>query len=429
MKVLIKKGEKKQIKNTPELNIPDKKISFAIIFQFCILITNSTIKHVLNIENPTTRSIISAIFMLVVGILFLKNLNIVLKRIGKLFTWTYFVFIFIFLFNALIFKENAKYILGNSFWFFLMCLPISLYYIAIENKVIFLNMLIKSAYYQIALGFFYTVSTNYTIPEYDMVFSYQIMIPIIILFYKIYNKFNIIDFILIIFGVSSIVIIGSRGPILSIILFSTIFIFIDLIRNRKKFKSVYMYFLGLIAVFFSFVYFEQILYQVNMFLIKFGISSRTMILLSGGNADFSTGRSYIYKLVIQKILEKPVLGYGLAGDRIFLYGSYPHNIFLEVLVQFGIIFGSSILTIFIFYWIKGIALNKNKEEQDLAIMFFGIGLVQLFISGSYIEASNFWLFMAICFNSVHFKKQETEKVCRCRQSVSVRNSTYRDIRY
>jgi len=400
---LSKKGSK-AYDNILKMELQDKKISFAIVFQFSMLITNYTIKYVFSITTPSTREIISFTFMLIVGMLFLKNLNTVLKRIGKLFIGTYAIFAFIFLINMLMFTENMEYIIDASFWFFLICLPLSLYYIAIKNKGIFLDMLIKSAYYQIALAILFFTISIFKDPAYDMVYSYLIMVPIIILLYKNYNKLSILDSILILIGLFSIVAIGSRGPILSIILFSTTLIFVYSFQNRNKLKTIIISFLGFVTVTLGFVYFKELLYRVNILLINFGINSRTMYSLMNSNLDFLSGRGYIYELTVQKIFEKPIIGYGLAGDRIFLNGTYPHNIFLEVLSQFGIIIGFTIIIIFIFYWINGVLLNRNKEERDIAILFFGIGLVQLFISGSYISSSNFWLFMAICISSVHFKK-------------------------
>jgi O-antigen ligase len=400
----MEKYDKKRINNISQSEIQDRKISFAIIFQFCMLITNYTFKHLFNITNTSIRETISFIFMLLVGAIFLKNLHIVFKRIGKLVIGVYFIFAFIFLINILIFNQNIEYIKNISFYFFLICLPTFLYYLAIENKVIFLKMIIKSAYYQIALGILFIITTDFTVGQYDMVYSYLILVPIIILLYKLYNKFNVLDFILVIFGVCSILIIGSRGPILSIILFNTVFLLINLFKNKMKIK--YGINLLLITIFFVFVYFDELLYKIDMFLRDYGISSRTMYLLMNNNADFSSGRLDIYKLTIEEILKKPILGYGLAGDRIFLNGTYPHNIFLEVLAQFGVVFGSLILIIFVFYWFIGMVLNKNKTERDLAIMFFGIGVVQLFVSGSYITSANFWLFMSICINSIHFRKNK-----------------------
>jgi hypothetical protein len=394
--------------NLLEVNIlnckHDKRISFSIIIQLCMLITNYTIKELFAIENTSLRELMSLFFMLLVGLIFLINLPIVLKRIGRLFFFTYLMFGMLFTLN-LFFYKNVGYILEVSFWFFLICLPTGLFYVAIKNKKIFLNMLIKSAYYQIivALLFFISSILKTSLFNYDMVFSYLILVPIIILLYKcIFNGIKLLDILLIFAGLVSIITIGSRGPILSIIIFSMISILIFFFENRSKFKSLIFFFLlgtGFI-IFISTL--NSLLFSFEKLLARFGIQSRFITLFTSEKIDFLTGRSDIYQLTIQNIMDNPLFGLGLAGDRVLLKGTYPHNIFLEIVSQFGIVIGSIILIIFLFYWIAG-PIYSNKSERDLIVIFLGIGLVQLFVSGSYLTSSNFWLLMGACFSSLHIK--------------------------
>ena len=133
----------------------DRKVIFTIIFQFCMLITNYTVKELFNINDPAIRSRISFLFMIIVALLFIKNFFIVFKRIKNLFINTYIFFAIVFLVNFLLFYENQKYIIDVSFWFFIICLPSGLYYISIKDKGLFLSMFIKSGYYQILVGLIY----------------------------------------------------------------------------------------------------------------------------------------------------------------------------------------------------------------------------------------------------------------------------------
>lgn len=384
--------------------IEDKNISFAIILQFCLLITNYSFKQIFNITNPSSRAIVSAIFMLIVGIVFLKNLNIVLKRKGRLFVGLYSGSISIILFHTLLFNQNIEYMGEIIFYLFLICIPIFLYYYAIYDKAIFLSILMKSAYYQMGLGVIFFIDTLFSPIEYDMVFSYLILVPLTILLYKIYNKFNLFDTFLIALGLFMIIVVGARGPIISLVIFWIVLILINSFRNKIKLTRLMVFLIALIIIVLGMVYYESILLKIDLLLQDIGIYSRTITILLTENIDFSSGRIPIYKYTIERIVDKPIFGYGIAGDRIFLNGTYPHNIFLEILVHFGVISGSIIIIMLIFYWFSSMVRSKNKEEVDLAIIFFGIGLVNLLISGSYITSSNFWLFMAICIDSVHGSK-------------------------
>lgn len=386
----------------------DKKISFAIVVQFCMLITNYAFKEVFRIYNPDVRALTSLVFMLIVGLLYIKNIKLVFRRIGRFLLMSYIFSASIFLINILMFPENVIYLLDVSFWFFLIALPTALYYLSIFDKSIFMSMLIKSAYYQMFAGIIIFVSKLLYNPGYDMAFSYQILIPVVILLYKITHiKYRTLDVILIISGIILILSIGSRGPIVAIIAYSILLYVLKLFENRKRQKTVIINLFTFFVSFILILNINRILLLLEKKLIEFNISSRTLRMIIHGTGDFTTGRSSIYDATILNILEKPFLGYGIAGDRVFLSGTYPHNIFLELLAQFGIIVGSIIAVIFLTYSLKGIFFNKNHIEKHLAVMFFGIGFIQLLFSGSYLTSSNFWLFIAICTSSVHFKKTKS----------------------
>jgi O-antigen ligase len=242
---------------------------------------------------------------------------------------------------------------------------------------------------------------------YDMVFSYLMLVPMIILSYKLlFIRFKLSDVVLVIFAIITVVIVGSRGPLLSYFVY-LLLLFVNFVRiNRFKAKSFVLVVASTIIISTFMLNLNSYVSQFNNQLIKLGIQSRTIYLLLGNNIDFLTGRSEIFADTVNKILLNPILGYGIGGDRVFLNGTYPHNIFLELFTQFGIVLGGFICLLLITYWVIGIFLNKSPINQHLAIIFAGIGLISLFSSGSYLTSSNFWLFMAICVSSVHSYRKE-----------------------
>ena len=385
-----------------KMNIGDKKIAFAIIFQFCILITNYAVKSVFQVNDPIIRFYISLFFMLIVGILYLKNIGIVLSRIGLTFMYIYIFFGLIFLISSLAFPENNIYLIEAAFWLFLICLPTAIYYLAINDKAIFLDMLLLSGNFQMILGFIIFVSMVISQTTYDMVFSYLFLVPIIIITYKMFFiKFKIIDLISIILGIIAILLYGARGPLLAYIIFIMLLVLNYFLKSKIKPKDLIIIMIAQTSILLLAINVNLLLNNINKLLLQFGLHSRTLYLLMSENIDFSTGRSGIYEMTLERIFKKPIFGYGITGDRLFLNGAYPHNIFLELLAQFGIVFGGIIIIIFVIIWIKGVFVNKNITENHLGIIFAGIGLITLFYSDSYLTVSNFWLFMAICFSTVH----------------------------
>jgi len=398
---------KKKLSDAEKSDRDDKRISWTIILQFCMIITNYTVKEVFQINNSDMRSFISFIFMILIGIMYLKNLRIVFKRISMFFIFSYIFFMCLFLLSPLLNPETIEFLPNIAFWLFIICLPTAQYYLAIREKSIFLNMLILSGYYQLFLGLVIFISMILTTPTYDMVFSYLILVPMVILTYKLlFINFRIIDVALILLASISVVTVGSRGPLLSYFIYLVLLFVNYLIKNRLKAKALVLFLLSTTFISAIVLNFNFFIKQLNNLLIKYGIQSRTIYLLLSDNIDFSTGRSEIFSNTINNIFLNPVLGYGIGGDRVFLNGTYPHNIFLEIIAQFGIVLGGIFSLVLIMYWFIGIFLNKNTIDQHLAIIFAGLGLISLFFSGSYLTSSNFWLFMAICISSVHFTKHK-----------------------
>lgn len=385
----------------------DKKISFAIILQFCMLITNYTFKQLFKITDSNIRTMISGIFMALVGIYFISIIKVVFSRIGKAFINSYLISLIIILFNMLFFPNNFQYLLEISFYLLLICMPIFLYYAAIEDKSILLEMLIKSSYYQMMIGIIFFIATDFSVARYDMVFSYLILVPVEILLYKMYSDFNIIDILLFFVGLMMIIIMGSRGPMLSLAIYWILLVIKHIHNSENMVRYFIAFFLFVTIIRIIWLNFDIMVLKLDLILRNMGFSSRTLSIFLSDSVDFSSGRINIYSFIIGCIKERPFLGYGLAGDRVLLGGTYPHNIFLEILVQFGIIIGSLIIVLIIYLCIKAMFNNKDKVETDLALLFFGIGFVQLLVSGSYLTSGNFWLFMSICINSTNAIKYKS----------------------
>ena len=86
------------------------------------------------------------------------------------------------------------------------------------------------------------------------------------------------------------------------------------------------------------------------------------------------------------------------GDGTF----YPHNIFLEILLHFGIV-GLLIFLLIVISIIKHIHYNKKngKKLASIEIVFLIMSL-GLLVSGSYIRSAWFYLALLIPFNESYY---------------------------
>lgn len=158
----------------------------------------------------------------------------------------------------------------------------------------------------------------------------------------------------------------------------------------------------------------------------FGLSMISDILMSHGlNSRFidsiknfatfeelSNGRSRIWETAISLIKTGPFYGYGVYGERNAIYNigmkwGYSHNIFLEILVDFGWLFGSIIIVVLFFYLVLFFKSSKDKYEKLLVIIFLTIGF-ELVLSNSIWLHSGLWILMGLIVNHFKYKRQKRD---------------------
>ena len=75
---------------------------------------------------------------------------------------------------------------------------------------------------------------------------------------------------------------------------------------------------------------------------------------------------------------------------------YPHNIILEVLVQYGIIIG---ILLIIWFAVRIVVTYICEEEKRNALIILGcISIVHLMVSSSYLEEPMFFALMGMVLN-------------------------------
>ena len=197
-------------------------------------------------------------------------------------------------------------------------------------------------------------------------------------------------------GIITMFLCGSRGPIVV----AVFFVFVDVVRYSKKFyKKILLFILTIFLIFIS---------QTGVYLLW--LSSLDDFLKSKGLAiaslqkilfytDMSNGRNDVYSVVAQAIVDRPITGNGIYFDR-SLGMAYAHNLFLEFLVDFGLIIGGVMCAYLIVSSVKMIMSSMRKNEQTLSIvliiMFSVIG--RLLFSSSYLHEPLFWLFIGLFYN-------------------------------
>ena len=238
------------------------------------------------------------------------------------------------------------------------------------------------------------------IVNYDMEFGYRILFSIALWGAIAFLNGNKKYLMLYLFGSLIILLGGSRAPFIWALFIGILtipFKYRNLDKRQKKkvhFCAFFLLPLMIILVLNANYFFLLI----GKALISLGISSRTVTALVEGNFSDSNGRSLIYAMAIELIMKGGFFGYGFYGDRYFIgerfRWGYSHDIFLELLVSFGIIGGAIIIIALITGIVNLYKKSTNYTKQIIFVTFLGASLKLIFSSSFWYEPT-FWALIAL----------------------------------
>lgn len=214
-------------------------------------------------------------------------------------------------------------------------------------------------------------------------------------YYSLFYKKNIFEYIFILIALFLNFLYGSRfsfilgyiGVLILLYLYNKKFLYyiffnIAIIINFKKFLELLISSLDKLRI--NAINVERIYYSLY---------------LSKDLNTSSAGRLEIYLDTLQ-IIKNNIFGIGIYGylEKMpeYSFGFYPHNIFLEILLQFGI-FGFIIFIFLTFFILVNIAKIKERKIKIFMIVLLILDS-SLLISGSYLKNIYFWMTLFFIFN-------------------------------
>ena len=188
---------------------------------------------------------------------------------------------------------------------------------------------------------------------------------------------------------------GSRGPFLSLLLVIVIYLIIN-------FRSIFLKSILLVSILISIIFISGLHKKIE----EYKTVSRIFMNLNKGGMNKSTGRSVLYETSVNEFISYP-LGVGsgnfafYSDKRIYLQNKqlfYPHNLFLEILTEFGL-FSGFLFFIYIFYsTFKSYKLNikdRNNDYGNLLFYTFAFLLLNSMISGDLNDARLLLVFIPL----------------------------------
>jgi O-antigen ligase len=198
-----------------------------------------------------------------------------------------------------------------------------------------------------------------------------------------------------------IVIFANRTSLLSVLVFIILY-FILISPNRKRIIFRWIIPMSLLAIIillnidsiakfaYKFVYFK---FGYN----SYALSKFTSTLHKLDLHVLFSGRLEIWTKATNMFKESPLIGHGL-GSFQARYGFYSHNVFLDLLIFFGIL-GSSIFCFFIITSVIKI-WRTNESSKIIGFLFMSLCFPKLIFSAYFLEDVGFWCFIAFTFLSM-----------------------------
>lgn len=317
--------------------------------------------------------------------------------------------------TSLLMPENAKYI--DERLYKILVIGIPMYFVGVGYDH---ERIKKALYYASLIGVFVTVLykghqllSGVTLHSDDMYASYNVLPSVMYLLYWTFETPSIWSVLTALIGCFLSFAFGTRGPALAIVLFVSLALFFRAIRSKSFWvKAVFLVSVGIaLCLVLNRVFFIGLMEFLAEMFGGIGLSTRIFDMVIGGTVAEDSARDMLSATVIKAIKENPVFGYGLMGDRVIL-GRYVHNIYVEILCDFGVFLGSGLLIALFAKYFKALKNHAHNKNFFFLLAMIVMIVVKLSLSGSFVYDQFFYFILGICvaYGRKH-TPDETNKLC------------------
>lgn len=401
------------MRKNPDAGSPrEKMLLWAMYIPVCMLMLQLLLYKITGTEerNAAIHSAVmlaSAVPMIFSALIWIRSYSSLRKAIAA-----YAAVFMLFAVQFLIFPKNREYLADYIFKVFFISVPLFINCSSIKNECLELNVLNKICLFVFSAGTAYSLFIVFekAFTEYSMSFGYYMLFPACFFSYIYFTFRKKIFLLLSALTAVAILGLGSRGPL---IIWAFYFASLILLSDISKISKVFFAAAAAAVVLFK--------NGICGFLVALlndrggGMQSRTLNLISSGKLiSHDSGRSVIQEKAFEMIRRRPIFGNGIGADYRVI-GGYPHNIFIEIVLQFGVIFGGILLAGLVYIIVRGFIKAGNRK---LYLFYFCIGFLPLIVSGTYLTDMSFWLFLGYALRENNLRAKEikpTETLRRLRR--------------
>lgn len=322
------------------------------------------------------------------------------KRIRKVIILVFFLTLFI-LCNYFFLEENRPYIyltIGET-WQYLVATVLCGFVMSKDDLVKAFTLsaciILLCSILLMQSEAYYRQLTEYEYGGTGAVFSGMLLIPAVVFAFDYKWNKNLLYLIPSIASALIFIVVGGKRMVLISYLFALLYVLFGGLNKKTLWRKMLLFFLIIVSFLFILLpllssYFEQNL-GIDLYSLRiFNVFS---------NDRTSTGRSAIYSTLFASIFSFDGIfwGRGMNGDMALRSDhQYSHNLFLELIVEFGLILGLALIAVLFLLLIK--VIRKRTEYNQILVFMLFVCFLPLMVSGTFWNSQLFWLTVSICFN-------------------------------
>ena len=395
-------------KNESKAQYRNRIIGFTVVFQIALLASKNMVVSTLlfaNKYNSILNVLIFGIMILIYARCFVKIGLRIHKKSFYIILASFIFFTITYLFNKQLFTYH--YVTEALIAYLLYCLPLIILIPLLSKTDDLIKKFYTASYVMgfVTLTVFVLILLGFdTVKSYSMSYGAAAMIPSVFLFSRAFRENSLKDFIFAGTLIIAIFALGSRWPLLCIGSFVIYKLFSKASLNKRNRWLLIISISILLA--FIFLIKDSILMGLGAIFDKFGINSRSIILMLGDNMTYDSGRSEIHFILMERLKESPIIGYGAFGGNVIV--GLPHSFILDTWANFGFIFGTLILVFSIFMTIKRIVKNKGSSYGELIAIYACMIWPKMTIGESFWASNKYWMLMSLILlgSHIHLSKKD-----------------------
>lgn len=269
------------------------------------------------------------------------------------------------------------------------------------GKMVDIPKMFNAFYYislaTIAMFVFYFIiygqgSSQVSSEDYNMSAAYNLLPHVLMVSWKTVREISSLRIGITVMSVILLLMFGTRGPVLSLVLPLTIYILFAYHGKHAKVLKI-SFIIIVVILLLSLV---SIAMYLNDIFDGMDMNSRILEKFLDDDIENDSGRSaLIVELNKHLLTESRVFGYGLFGSYQYI-GGYPHNIFYELIFSFGFVLGSILIILMLRHFILGYRDATDDFTKEFILLFTLMELTHLFLSYTFLTEQLFFLLLGVC---------------------------------